>query len=132
MMQRRQGNAIGLHHLAQVDEILEVLRRTVAHLDVVQQAAVALAGHEFLVRADHRAVDALLGAGRDLVHGRHRRPRLQSVLGHEAWGLAQCLSPRVESLAFSSRSLLGELDQYGTPSPSSPTTWRRSLPNRST
>ncbi len=55
----------------------------------MQQAAVALAGHELLVRADHRAVDALLGAGGDLVHRRHRRPRLQPVLGHEARGLTQ-------------------------------------------
>jgi hypothetical protein len=67
VVQGGQFDAFGLHHLAEVDEVVEIapaleLRAAMAHAHVVKDTPVALSGKELLVRDDHRMVGCKLDA----------------------------------------------------------------------
>ena len=66
VMERGGADRIGLHHLAQIDQIGEVARAAMMLAQIEEDAFIALARQEFLVGLHHRAVGREIGRTREL------------------------------------------------------------------
>lgn len=80
------GNAFGLHQLAQVDEAFEIFGFAECTTDVQQKALVAVAVVKFLVGTHHLGCEGEVFWAGECADGAYIRKGLQAIFGHEARG----------------------------------------------